>query len=306
MGAAGITSVCAVVVTYQPDAGSFSDLIERVRPQVAEMVVVDNGGKGRGESGAVEADLTVLPQVTNVGLAAAQNVGIAYARSHGHTHVLLLDQDSLPGIGMVAELLAVVAGLQTAGVRVGAVGPRFRDDREDHDAPFVRVRFPVSQKVWCTGEPQVQCDFLIASGALIPLAVLDEVGDMAAGMFIDNVDLEWSFRARSQGYALFGACSATMSHRLGDARRPVLFGRRQVTTHSPVRLYYIMRNRVVLSRLPHTPTVWSAQDLLRIPVKFVLFALLIGPRLQNARFMVRGLVDGFRGRQGACPLPTTR
>ncbi len=290
-------SVCAIIVTYRPRPGPLGELVQRVRPQVTEVVVVDNGGADL-ETLAV----TALAQPRNVGLAAAQNVGIDYARSHGHTHVLLLDQDSMPGTGMVDELLAAMLRLTAAGYRVGAVGPRFHDEREARDAPFVRVGFPVSEKIWCGDEPQVESDFLIASGALLPLDVLGEVGEMAAGMFIDNVDLEWSFRARSLGYTLFGICSATMSHRLGDDRKPVLFGLRQVTTHSPVRLYYIMRNRVVLARLPHTPTVWSAQDLLRIPVKFFLFAVMIGPRRRNSRFMLRGLIDGLYRRQGPCPL----
>ena len=298
---ADVTSVCAVAVAFLPDGDSLRQLVDRIATQVAEVVVVDNGGGTLPGLAAVQ-----LVQPTNIGLAAAQNAGIAYARSHGHTHVVLLDQDSLPAPDMVASLVDAVTRLSAAGHRVGAVGPRFHDSREERDAPFVKVGFPVSKKMWCRDEPQVQCDFLIASGALIPMAVLDDVGGMAGGMFIDNVDLEWSFRVRSRGYLLYGVCGATMTHRLGDDRRPVLFGLRHITTHGPVRLYYIMRNRLMLYRLPQTPRVWTAQDLLRVPVKFLLFSVLIGPRRRNARFMVRGLFDGIRGRQGPCPMVSAR
>jgi rhamnosyltransferase len=210
----------------------------------------------------------------------------------------LLDQDSIPAPGMVAALREALTDLVADGRHVAAVGPTFFDPREGVDAPFVRVAFPVSEKIHPGDRPYVRCDFLISSGALIPIEVIDEVGAMRADLFIDNIDLEWSFRARARGYELYGVTAARMDHHLGDDRRPILFGTRRVVTHAPIRLYYIMRNRVRLYRMPATPKAWIAQDVIRIPVKFMLFAVLIGPRRQNVAMMVRGLADGLRGRGG--------
>ena len=64
----------------------------------------------------------------------------------------------------------------------------------------------------------------------------------------------------------------------------------------------MMRNRILLYRLPHTPRVWIAQDLPRVLVKLLLFGVLIGPRWRNLRCMLRGLLDGIRGRQGEGPI----
>jgi rhamnosyltransferase len=185
---------------------------------------------------------------------------------------------------------------------VAAVGPRFHDMRERRAAPFVRIGFPFNRKLWCDGStPTIACDFLISSGTLIPLAVFDRIGAMDAGLFIDNVDLEWSFRARARGYALHGVCAATMRHRLGDTRRVLPLGLGQVVVHGPLRLYYMMRNRVRLYRMAHTPRAWVAQDVPRVLVKLFLFGVLIGPRRRNLHCMLRGLVDGMRGRQGEAP-----
>jgi rhamnosyltransferase len=276
-----------------------------VMPQVGAVSLVDNSSDGSwqpiiGEllerhSGAL------LGQSRNIGLAAAQNVGIDWARAHGYRYVLLLDQDSEPGAGMVATLLRVLQALSAAG-NVAAVGPRFHDLREQRDAPFVRIGFPLNRKQWCAADMQsVACDFLISSGTLIPLAVLDRVGPMDAKLFIDNVDLEWGFRARAQGYAMHGVCAATMYHRLGDARHALPFGRRQIVVHGSLRLYYMMRNRLLLYRLPHTPRTWVAQDLPRVLAKLFLFGVLVGPRRRNLRCMLCGLYDGLRGRCGPCP-----
>lgn len=297
--------VCAVVVTYRPDVDALRAALAAVRPQVRALVVVDNASPGI-LAALVDTGAVLLEQQTNVGLACAQNLGIEWARAHACSHVLILDQDSVPGPGMVDALLEAWRRHSVTD-RVGAVGPRFRDSREQRDAPFIKVAFPMSRKLWCDSTARdIECDFLISSGALIPLAVLDDVGGMDDGLFIDNVDLEWSFRARSRGYALFGVCAATMEHRLGDERRPVLGGLYRVVTHGPVRLYFIMRNRVALYRRPHTPWVWIAQDVPRVVAKFLIFSILVGPRGDNVRFMLRGLTDGFRGRSGPCPLETTQ
>jgi rhamnosyltransferase len=280
------SGVCAVVVTYRPDVDALRAALAAIGPQVRALVVVDNGSPGIVPA-LVDTGAVLLQQPMNVGLARAQNIGIEWARAHACSHVLILDQDSVPGPGMVDALLEAWQRRSVTD-RVGAVGPRFRDSRERRDAPFVQVAFPMSRKLWCAATTaEIECDFLISSGALIPLAVLDDVGGMDDGLFIDNVDLEWSFRARYRGYALFGVCAATMEHRLGDERRPVLGGLRHVVTHGPVRLYFIMRNRI-------------AQDVPRVAAKFLIFSVLVGPRGDNVRFMLRGLMDGIRGRSGPC------
>jgi rhamnosyltransferase len=294
-------SVCAVLVTYHPEPTGLRRAIAAVRPQVDALVVVDNATPAIREL-LGDADVTLLPQHSNIGLATAQNVGIDWARSNGHTHVLILDQDSLPASDMVASLLGGLREL-AASSRVAAVGPRYRDVHADRDAPFIRVAFPMSRKLWCDRTtPYVQSDFLISSGALIPLAVLDDVGRMDDGLFIDNVDMDWSFRARARGYALFGVCSARMEHALGDDRQRVLGGLARVVRHNPTRLYFIMRNRLALYRRPHTPRVWIAQDIPRVVAKFLIGSILVGPRARNVRYMVRGLIDGARRRSGPCPL----
>lgn len=297
--------VCAVVVSYQPDPRVIANLVEAMTTQAAAVVLVDNASDGDWQpaltSKLLAAGGALLRQPHNAGLAAAQNLGIDWARERGYRYVLLLDQDSEPGEGMVNSLRAALVALSAAGP-VAAVGPRFHDLREHRDAPFVRVRFPLSRKLWCEFPAQtIACDFLISSGMLIPLAVLERVGSMNAGLFIDNVDLEWGFRAQALGYTLHGVCAATMHHRLGDARRALPFGLGQVVVHGPLRLYYMMRNRVLLYRLPHTPRAWIAQDVPRVLVKLLLFGVLIGPRLRNLRCMLRGLLDGMCHREGEAP-----
>ncbi|MBM4312507.1 MAG: glycosyltransferase family 2 protein [Deltaproteobacteria bacterium] len=294
--------VCAIVVSFFPDVAALRKLVTATLPQVDALVIVDNATSddsfGAFCAAVENGKAVVLKQPRNVGLAAAFNRGIAWARERGFSHVLLLDQDSEPAQGMVDTLMQAFIS-PFAGRKIAAVGPRFHDAREDRFAPFVRIGFPMNRKIYDSGkEPLVLCDFLISSGSLISLAALDVIGPMDESLFIDNVDLEWSFRALDKGYALIGVSTTTMHHRLGHSRLRLPFGLGGIMVHDPVRLYFIMRNRLLLYRLRHTPALWIAQDVPRVAVKFLLFSLLVSPRMRNIRFMLAGLRDGLLGRSG--------
>lgn len=301
--------VCAVVVTHHPDPELLARALAAVRPQVNEVVVFDNASAAASLDAvralAAAHGCTLLQGAANVGLAAGFNRGITHARAAGHRFVLLLDQDSVAAPGMVAALVAAhdrLAGAAgTRAARVGAVGARFEDSRSGLPGPFVRVGFPLNRKIVGGPGECVECDFLISSGCLIPLAVLDRVGDMDESLFIDNVDLDWSFRARHAGYRLFGVCDARMQHSIGDRLLRSRWVPTGVLVHGPARLYYMMRNRLLLYRRPHAPRVWIAQDLLRLCGKFIRMALLVRPRARNVRAMLAGLRDGLAGRSGPRP-----
>ncbi|HET7591666.1 MAG TPA: glycosyltransferase family 2 protein [Rhodanobacteraceae bacterium] len=295
-------SVAAVLVSHHPDLALLRASLDALAAQAGWVVVVDNASPGPGVraicAGYRNVEFVPLPE--NRGLAAALNEGVAHARARPRvSHVLLMDQDSVPETGMVDALKRVMDRL-TETRKVAAVGPRFRDPREASDAPFVRIRFPVNRQLLCDGDrAEVACDFLITSGSLIPLAVLDAVGGMEEGLFIDNVDLEWCFRATDRGYALFGVCDARMLHHHGAERQRVPGLPRGIVVHTPQRLFYMMRNRVLLYRRTYTPARWVAQDLPRMVVKLLLFSLLVRPRRANLRWMLRGLRAGLRGQTGA-------
>jgi rhamnosyltransferase len=297
-------SVCAVVVTYRPNLALLRRVLAAVVNQVGGLVVVDNGTSCEAfdafAAQAAASGCIVERKPANVGLAAGLNAGIACARRAGFGEVLLLDQDSVAAPGMVATLVRALEALSRDG-RVGAVGTQFVDPRNAVVAPFVRIGFPFNRKVLGGPGQRIESDFLISSGKLLPLAVLDEVGGMDESLFIDNVDLDWCFRARRLGYRLYGVCDARMEHSIGDALRPSRWRRRGVFIHSPARLYYLTRNRLLLYRRAHTPRIWIAQDVPRLLGKFLRMSLLVAPRWQNARAMARGIRDGLLGRSGPQP-----
>ncbi len=291
--------VVAVVVSYRPDLQVLDNALTQIENQVDQIVIVDNTADDTTvapASLAASHHARYLPQSCNLGLAAALNIGIDAARAAGATHVLLLDQDSIATSGMVNHLLT---SLQAAGDCVAAAGPVYRNTHNGRRYPFWRVGFPRAHKINCNADTVVECDFLITSGSLIPIGAIDAVGLMDGGLFIDNVDLDWCFRARKTGWRLLGVGAATLDHTLGD-RVVTILGTTGlgVALHGPQRQYFITRNRLLMYRRPHTPWRWIAQDIIRLPLKMVLLAMHGRPRRASLAAMFHGFIDGVRGHDG--------
>jgi rhamnosyltransferase len=90
-----------------------------------------------------------------------------------------------------------------------------------------------------------------------------------------------------------------MAHTLGsDTIRVRLNRNRHVPIHSPIRLYYIMRNGLLLARMPHVPSTWWMPNFKRLAAQFVLFSTIVPPRLRNFAMMLRGVRDGLLNRSG--------
>jgi len=297
-------TVVAVVVTYGPDLEATSRLLQALAAQVAHVIVVDNGSPAesvsalRGVLAASGGDLVALME--NTGIASAQNVGIARARSAGASHVLLSDQDSVPAPDMVAQLLHAIGRAVDVGHRVGAVGPLTVDDRQPGAALLFAARRWGPRRAVLPGDPAalVPVVFLLASGCLIPVDVLAEVGPMREDWFIDHVDLEWGLRATRAGYELFGVVAARLEHRLGDRLMPVPGRERDVHIHSELRNYYMARNTVLLIRSGLLPWTWRAGYAAWITKYAGFYVLAVPPRLRRARQLLAGLFDGIRGRTG--------
>lgn len=288
----------AIVVTYHPNAESLRRLVEAIHNQVLHVLVVDNGStidSLNWLSAYPGVELIALGK--NLGIAAAQNRGIQRAREVSAEAVVLFDQDSDPGRGLLPVLYASMRDLKESGKAVACVGPRYFDARQNEPAPFIRIEGCRLKRLQCgAGVDVIPVDHLIASGSLIPVDTLNAVGDMAEALFIDYVDLEWCERALKHGYQSYGVCSVTMAHALGDD--PITFMGRPRPARSPLRHYYMMRNAVWMYRQPWPRFGWKVADALRLVRKYVFYSLFAQHRMTHIKMMSQGLWDGFTNRMG--------
>lgn len=297
---ASIAEITAVVVTYCPNLQALGMLLSALRGQVGSVVIVDNGSDGsfrRWLDERVGGNEVLIALGDNLGVAAAQNNGIEWARRHGMTHVILFDQDSIPEPEMVSQLLRAIRQKIALGIRVAAVGPRYEDERNKKHPSFIRVTGFKAVKDVCNKSGKIiESDIVISSGCLIPLAALEKVGGLLDDLFIDQVDIEWCLRAKSLGYQAFGVCDAVMRHSLGE--EPKTFFRRKILHHGPLRHYYIFRNAVWLLFQNYVPMGWKFLFIRTILVRLVLYGCLVPPRLTYLKMMTQGIWHGLVGRLG--------
>ncbi|HDR9474550.1 glycosyltransferase family 2 protein [Burkholderia multivorans] len=285
-----------MVVFYRPDHGCVAraNRLAKVWP----CVVVDNT-----ESASTAARLGLDPRVDyvangeNLGIATALNQGIERLIAAGCRSALLFDQDSEPSDELLVELPRTLDAECMRNRRVALIGPAYEDARLGGVAPFVRFGYLKLRRIQPEGTEPVDVDFLITSGSCVNLEAWRDIGPMDDGLFIDFVDLEWCVRARSKGYAVLGAPTLRLTHELGG--EPVKVFGRNYPGHGPIRHYYLFRNAIALIRRTYVPWSWKSTELVKIPVRLVIYALFMQPRLTHLRLSLLGIWHGIIGRAGA-------
>jgi rhamnosyltransferase len=271
-------NIAAVVVLYHPDASVIENLASII-DQAQMLYVVDNSETAAREickQLVAYKNVSLISGNGNIGIARALNLAAELAVADGYSFLLTLDQDSRPLPGMIEAL----AACHKSGV--GLVAPRLlRGTKRD----------PTSGT---GGHPVLTA---MTSGSLLNLEAYRKAGPFRDDLFIDFVDIEYCLRLHKAGYSILLAERALLEHHVGT--RINLGAQLSVTTHSPVRKYYKMRNRLL---------VWREYGrlfpgyILRDSFRFVLelFRLLLFEPDKSSKLLMirRGWLDFNKGRFG--------
>lgn len=264
---------CAVVVTHNPDITALLKLLRQLNKET-DFVVIDNGTPDLDplvESITVYDNCKELIQLPdNEGLAKALNRGISWAVKNNYDYVFLFDQDSSLCDLFVERMISAYKGVDKhSRKRLAALGPRIINPQTMRQTPFklfsrILLR---SDRAFAGCKNHFIADFLITSGSLLILKHIDEIGLMKESYFIDNVDLEWCFRAKSKGFDLIGTDDAVLYHAIGERSQHPLVKAGIIAQHNPSRTYYSSRNRTHLYSADYSPWGWKLRDLIRFTLK---------------------------------------
>lgn len=281
--------VCAVVVTYNPNVELLNN-IAAIRPQVGRFVIVDNGSKPEGldlvETSRSRFACEAILNGSNLGIAQALNLGIAYAESQECKQVVFFDQDSMVGdAGYIACMLEAY-GQASQSKRVAVVAPRYVDRLSSAAMPSVRGRD----------------GYLIAamtSGMLVPIEIFKAVGLHDERLYMDYVDIEFCLRCRKAGYGIIEATGAILHHSLGKLTEHTLWGKTFVTTnHDARRRYYITRNRLLTMRRYWRDWQWCKRDTKAFCEELFKIVMLEGSKYEKLINVMLGVADALIGRTG--------
>jgi len=291
---------CALVVSFNPELPQLTSLLEQLERNGCDFLVVDNASANVAQIKHTAAGLSrardVICLENNIGQAAALNIGLAHAGAMGYPMVFLFDQDSGIDDDFCERMLQAwrIASEQSA-LPVAAIGPRLVVPETGRQLPFRTFEsvFDRRERSVPGMSGLVRTGFLITSGSLLSMTALKTIGPMREDYFIDNVDLEWCFRALARGHLLFGTDLARLHHRIGLASESLLVRKGLVVQHSALRYYYSTRNRLHLHRQPHAPAAWVLKDRIRFTLK-TLYLLLSTQRREYWSSLRRAVQDARR------------
>ena len=129
--------------TFHPSPAALENLA-KVRPQVEGLVVVDTGSSASSlapfRAAMCDMKSTLIENGANLGIAAALNTGVRWAKSHGFDCVVLFDQDSTVMLGFIGAMLSTYEG-HPRQAEIAIVMPRYRS-REGRQCVQVAIYRP--------------------------------------------------------------------------------------------------------------------------------------------------------------------
>lgn len=253
MDRASVPRVAALVLSYQGrdvtlqalESLTRQDGPERGGPR-CDVVVIDNGST----DGTAEAVAAAYPEVTvlcageNRGPARGVNLGLAWAREHGHDYALVLNNDIEADPGLIAALVAAAE----ADPRAGCVGPKafyyWERERIWSAGGKLRFREAVTAEV---GEGEVdrgqwdrdrEVGYVNGCAMLIRRAALEAAGPWDPLYFLGVEDADFCLRVRRAGYRCLYAHRARLWHMVA----------RTAGGYKPARTFHTGRNTALFVR----------------------------------------------------------
>lgn len=280
-----VNEIACVVVLYNP-APEVLTCIGSYSNQVAKIYAIDN-------SDTPPVFLDRLTQIKNIdyvslgqnyGIAKALNIAAEKAIAEGYRFLLCMDQDSEANPGMVETLLAHVPS----------------------DDPFWGMLSPFHSIAIQIAPPpeELDCQQVLTvwtSGSLLNLSAYKHVGPFNEDYFIDFVDHEYCMRLNLAGYKIYKINRAVLRHDIGTDLKKNKFLCLELiaSNHSPVRRYYITRNRLFLAsvmgkKFPYF--FWD--DKKKIIAEIISILFYEKERIQKFYMMLQGFFDYKRDVSG--------
>jgi len=236
-------STLVTIVTFNPEIGLFRKNLAALCEQFEHILIVDNGSTNIAEIDEIakvtgkKIEIERLPE--NMGIAFAQNIGFSRAKKMKVPWLLTMDQDSVIPANLTDEYQNILEAYDNVGLVSW-------DQREGQD------NVKIIENDW----------WILSSGCLTSIAALNKVGGFDNELFIDHVDTDVNIKIRNAGFKTITTGKVKLNHHLGVETAHKTIRGANYREHSPVRVYYIIRNGIVIfKRYFFKQPIWMLQAL---------------------------------------------
>lgn len=271
--------LAGIITLYHPDKNVLSN-IETFLNQLDILYVLDN---------TENPDVLTREMFSEIGKveykAFGGNMGIAYAMNYalkavkGYDFLLTMDQDSYFLPGMMAKYKQKVEEQEKINPQKAGVYSVNFDPRVDAVVPGCK-----------------KIDVAITSGSMIPVDIATKIGGFDENLFIDEVDNEFCYRVKKNGYDILEFPSIILKHSLGHQTFHQILGFHYNTfNHNALRKYYMTRNRIYVLRKYPEIRCWYIKKIIKDIIKVVLAE---NDKKHKINYIIKGMKDGIINHMG--------
>lgn len=285
--------VAALISVYYPSQSVQSN-VKAIASQVDRVYICDNSPESNAHLFAHVESMDKLRYTCfreNLGLSCAFNRILMDAQNHWQDddYIFFFDQDSRIEQGHIEKMLAVYSNICEAGWDVGCLGPVYFNTSNG------TVEIPKMKKELFDGTFAVSS--IITSSMLCTYGKLRQIGFWNAHVFLDMTDWDLCWRMNAAGKICCMTENVVMRHSVGSGEKKV--GPVKLRVGQPFREYYQIRECLYLLFQTYTPLKYRIRFLAMLLVRSPLHLLFLDQRKLRFRYMRKGFLDFFRGKQGA-------
>lgn len=282
-----MNSVAAVIITYNVE-NDFKERINKLKGKVDEIIVVDNDSKAETINmlKELEKEVTVIYLEDNKGIASALNKGIKYSIEKGYNWILTLDHDSIITDNMIKNMLTCYEGLNNElKEKVAMLVPVHVEEKEYQNGSNINEEKASNSYIEVLTE--------ITSGALTKAEIYKNVGMYDEKLFIDLVDHDYCLSLNKKGFKIIQVNNATLIHNLGESVKKSVLGLKMIpTNHSPLRRYYMSRNRhYIWDKYKEDFPSWVLTDKRRFITENLKIVLFEDNKIEKFKYIKKGIKD---------------
>lgn len=282
----------AVIVTFNPSE-NFSVNLKSISQQFDRVCVVDNASKNISwifNECNKHNNIHFIGNDSNNGLGKALNQGMEFFKNSGIQWIATFDQDSTIPPHYLSEMKLSLESYHNPE-NIGIIAPTIFESNLEKKLTPHEVK---------SSELLIPVPTVFTSGSLISVKAYELAGQFDESYFIDYIDHKFAFRLRAQGFIVAKCPHIQIIHSLGASKSHHLFLMQfYCTHHSPIRRYYITRNRVhFYKEFFIIDPAWIILDIYSQLKEITKIILVESDKSIKIKFLIWGFVDGFSGKYG--------
>ncbi|MDR0614409.1 MAG: glycosyltransferase [Lactobacillales bacterium] len=245
--------IATIIVTFYPteDIAKLVLLLQRD----THVFLIDNSEESVETISKIKRDfeknVTIIENKKNIGLAAAQNLGIQLGLKENFAFFLFLDDDSMVDDNYVLDLSMSFQNYikNHSEEKIGIFASNFYDVNLKRETNFgvLDDKSYQTKTFWQSDEEYLKVSFVVSSGTFIPAETFLKLGLFRVTFFIDHIDTDYCLRVLKAGLSIIVTRRPCLSHTVGCRREYKILGISfKPTFNSARRKYYVARNGIRL------------------------------------------------------------